>query len=150
MSGCARARDDLRHYLECPILLALVSEQIHIPLGPTVFHRLNVFDPNKCSAVALTLMYNMYHTLKVGHRQTVNEAVAIGRFGRCCQIATAVASDYSRQYSHILSAPIVPSGPEPMNAIISPRICMHPNTHDNIAETANSAHLRRPALQHTG
>ena len=48
----------------------------------------------------LTAMYNMYHTLKVGHLCVVDTAQRSGRFGPCCKIASNVAREYSILYNN--------------------------------------------------
>ena len=96
--GCKVGKDELRHYLSCPIFLSLVSVQFG-PLGPSPMHRLNLAAPSPQKAIIVTSMFNMYHTLKVGHRSVVDAAFIHGRFGHCCQIATNVAKEIFSQYS---------------------------------------------------
>ena len=102
--GCQGCKDELQHYLSCEVLLALISEQFScVNLGPTPLLRLNLIDPSPQKFVVITAMYNMYHTLKVGHRDVVDRALLHNRFEPCCQIAGNVARDYHSQFSHIFS-----------------------------------------------
>ena len=56
-------------------------------------------DPTPQKIVLITVMFNMYHTLKVGHRSVVHSAFLHNRFGTCCEIASNVARDYFSQYA---------------------------------------------------
>ena len=114
MLGCSNCKDELKHYLVCDILLSIVATHFAFTMGPTPLHRLNIVSPSPQMAVMLCSMYNVYHTLKVGHRVVVDRSLRSGRFGPCCQIASNVASEYLSRYRHLFvtpSANFEPSSP---------------------------------------
>ena len=99
--GCRGGKDTLEHYLVCDILLSLLLEQFVFAIGPSPLHRLNLINPTPQMFILITVMFNMYHTLKLGYRSTVDTAVSQMRFGPCCQVASRVARELHDQYAGI-------------------------------------------------
>ena len=67
--------------------------------------RLNLSAPTPQKAIIFTAMFNMYHTLKVGHRSVVDVAFLQNHFGQCCKIAGNVAREYWSQYASFFTPP---------------------------------------------
>ena len=71
-------------------------------LGPNRVNRLLLDFPTKQAAIQLAMMYNAYHTAKVGHRETVLQAITRRRFSRVISIARSVMTDLFNKYRHLL------------------------------------------------
>ena len=99
--GCPHGLDKLPHYLECPMISMILGEILGCEISPFMKDRLNLSSPSKHNAAVITCTYNMYHTVKLGHRQVVDNAIQTGCFAASWQIATATASEYALQYKHL-------------------------------------------------
>ena len=100
--GCYEQKDTLKHYLECSILISIVHELSKNTLGPNRIHRLLLASPTKQAAIQLAMMYNAYHTTKVGHRETVLQAITRRRFAKVISITRSVVTDLCDKYRHLL------------------------------------------------
>ncbi len=105
--GCVGERDLLPHYLNCPILLGLTSEELLCTFGPTVLHRLCIREPSRQSFVMLAAIHGIYHYIKQGNRPLVDRT-----FSRCgprmapiIKLASQKAREYRVQYSRLLFCP---------------------------------------------
>ena len=83
--GCDTCRDDLQHYLLCPPLWAIVcASATHPPprvmwdLSPR--ERLCLLAPTPLGMRMLAVASRGYHTIKLGHREKVEAAIASGDF----------------------------------------------------------------------
>lgn len=101
--GCSECKDELSHYLVCDVLLSITASHFSSSMGPTPLHRLNIISPSPQAPIMLCAMYNMYHTLKVGHRPVVDRSLRSSRFGPCCAIASSTACEISLQYRHLFA-----------------------------------------------
>ncbi len=101
--GCFSEKDDIRHYLDCPVLLSIVHEHSRTPLGPDRIHRLNLARPSPVTAVQLAMMYNAYHTAKIGHREETLRALSTRVFAPTVRIANSVCEDVAAKYGTILN-----------------------------------------------
>ena len=79
-------------------LWSIVSEVFRFPLPPTLLNRINFCNPSTLVSVVMVMLYNIYHTVKVGHRSLVDSAIAQCRFGKIHQLSFEVASMFKRRY----------------------------------------------------
>ncbi len=105
--GCVGERDMLPHYLNCPILLGLTSEELLCTFGPSILHRLCIREPSRQSFVMLAAIHGIYHYIKQGNRLLVDRT-----FSRCgprmapiIKLASQKAREYRVQYSRLLFCP---------------------------------------------
>ena len=75
--GCVGERDLLPHYLNCPILLGLTSEELLCTFGPSILHRLCIRDPSRQSFVMLAAIQGIYHYIKQGNRVLVDHTFQV-------------------------------------------------------------------------
>ena len=91
--GCTDGLDELSHYLSCPILLSVVRHCFSTPFGPTILHRLCIRSPSPQAAIMITTCFNIYHTLKGGHRGVILEAFRCHRVASIMRLDQDIATD---------------------------------------------------------
>ena len=96
--GCAGFRDQTQHYLVCPNLWGIVDEVFATALPPTLMQRLNVVDPSRLGSSVITALFNMYHTIKVGNRALVEQAIATRRFAAIHGLSHEVCVLFKNRY----------------------------------------------------
>lgn len=96
--GCADARDQLQHYLLCPNMWSIVDDVFQATLPPSLLERINVRSPSKRGLAIITAIFNMYHTVKIGHRCLVESAMTSRRFAAIHSLCREVALMYRNRY----------------------------------------------------
>ena len=77
--GCKNKKDDLRHYLICPVLRCEVYATLDaspIWLGYSALERSGILNPSPSKAKALALAFRVYHSLKNVHLRKIRAARA--------------------------------------------------------------------------
>ena len=96
--GCHDERDDLSHYLVCPVMWQLVRE--HVPgheTSITIRSRLCLEDPTLCKLRALAFAHLLYHTCI--HDQSCLDCEGHIKSGTTVQ---AFASEAARAIKHMI------------------------------------------------
>ena len=96
--GCTDSKDELRHYLMCPILWQYASENLGGVASVFMEGRLCLVDPSKESLRALAFVHSLYHCCK-------NDPDCIRHDGHICEprVVQARASQLSRYVKHLVS-----------------------------------------------
>ena len=79
-------------------LWSIVAEVFQFALPPTLLSRINICKPTSPLSVVMVALFNIYHTVKVGHRPLVDAAIAQRRFGKIHELSYEVASMFKRRY----------------------------------------------------
>ena len=96
--GCQGERDSLQHYFSCMNLWSIVAEVFQFSMPPTLLSRINICKPTSPLSAVMVALFNIYHTVKVGHRPLVDLAIAHRRFGQIHELSYEVASMFKRRY----------------------------------------------------
>ena len=97
--GCVSHKDKLEHYLECSVLWSLIDEVFLTSIGSSMLARCNISNPCESFAIMLTTAFNMYHTIKGGHRDLITASASSGRYGPVCKVGLDVARLYRARYN---------------------------------------------------
>ena len=85
--GCRGCTDELKHYLSCHVLWSLIDEFFTGCVDPSAAGRINYVRPSPKKTMIISATFEVYHTLKIGLREVVNEAVSQSRFCKVIDIA---------------------------------------------------------------
>ena len=91
--GCKESKDRLDHYMECPILWSVLHEAFEGDFTPCNIARLNFAHPSPSKLVLISASFEIYHALKIGLRNSVEEALASHRLAEICRIAAKLAGE---------------------------------------------------------
>ena len=95
--SCA-ARDDLSHYIQCPILWEIVAQGLADPSPESVVDRLCLRHHPRYCALALTIAFSLYHSLKHGHLAVVHAAIDSGDFSDVCCMARLLSRSFANEF----------------------------------------------------
>ena len=98
MSGCIDVRDELSHYLRCPILWRFACEALHIREESFfIVRRIGLIDPSPLKFKTLAFCHALYHSV-------VNDHVYIKSDGLCSSslITQRRAHEICRHVLHIV------------------------------------------------
>ena len=141
--GCVSHKDKLEHYLECSVLWSLIDEVFLTSIGSSMLARCNISNPCESSAIMLTTAFNMYHTIKGGHRNLITASASSGRYGPVCKVALDVARLYHSRYNMYFNIPHSSS----VGALrIHPQRVRERDIHTH-SSSASAVAMHRPKLQ---
>ena len=104
--GCRTSPDRLDHYITCNLLWSLLHEAFGGAFTPCLFARLNFSMPCERNLYILAAAFDIYHGLKIGLREVVDEANVSLRFATISHNAKLIARDHVRSlYGCLGSAP---------------------------------------------
>ena len=104
--GCRTSPDRLDHYITCNLLWSLLHEAFGGDFTPCLFARLNFSMPCERNLYILAAAFDIYHGLKIGLREVVDEANVSLRFATISHNAKLIARDHVRSlYGCLGSAP---------------------------------------------
>ena len=92
------ARDDLSHYIKCPILWNIVAQSLAGLTPVTVVDRLCLRHHPKYCSLALTIAFSIYHTFKHSQHNIVLKAIDSGDFSDVCSMARVFARSYANEF----------------------------------------------------
>ena len=77
--GCSNCQDNLKHYLRCDPLWTLAASACGLPscflcLPPK--ERLCLWNKSTYGLKLLRVVYSVYHTVKLGHRDLISQCIA--------------------------------------------------------------------------
>ncbi len=98
--GCAEAKDKLTHYITCPILWGMISDITNIDIQLLAISICNYLAPSHTKCLLLSLACDVYHSLKIGLRNVVDNAVLSGDFSHVIHNASRSTTE---SYSNITS-----------------------------------------------
>ncbi len=130
--GCFNENDDVNHYLDCPFLVSTIHEFTQMPLGRNRIYRLALAEPTPQSVIQCAIMYHIYHTAKVGNRETILNGISTRKFSGTVQIARTVAADQASKYSRFFA----PTCTEHNTFLHPSRAAPKRNTSDRTAASA--------------
>ena len=99
ISGCRTSPDRLDHYITCSLLCSLLHEVFGGDFTPGFFARLNFSRPCERNLYILAAAFDIYHSLKIGLREVVDEASVSLRFATISRNARIIARDHARSLS---------------------------------------------------
>ena len=99
--GCD-ADDKLEHYLTCHTLWSILDEAFGGNLTPNPFARINFDTPSIIQCILIECAFEIYHALKIGQRNLVDECLSSRRFAPCVSVATILASDCARKAASLI------------------------------------------------
>ena len=94
--GCRSSPDRLDHYITCTSLWSLVHEAFGGDFTPCFFARFSFSRPCDRSLYILAAACDIYHGLKLGLREVVDEASVSLRFATISRNAKIIARDHAR------------------------------------------------------
>ena len=81
--GCEGCKDELQHYLTCPILWTIATSSASLPapfLSLSPREKICLFTPSESGFRLLSLAYRGYHAMKLGHRRLIEECINKNEF----------------------------------------------------------------------
>ena len=81
--GCANCEDNLKHYLSCDPLWSLAVSSCGLPssfLSLSPLDRLCLRNKSTYGLRLLRVVYSVYHTVKLGHRELISYCTASNNF----------------------------------------------------------------------
>ena len=90
---CCPASDDLiNHYIVCTRLWRVVRDALRLRSTGGCLDRLNIIDPSRSKAIALALVYTVYHAVRNGHHAKAEKAIATRDFTVLAGVAKETAA----------------------------------------------------------
>jgi len=97
--GCAGQEDRLSHYMHCITLWSILHESFGGYFAPSLVSRIGYLQPSPKKFIIIACAFEIYHALKVGNRNIVEECVATFRFSKVVHHASRIAVDYRKSYA---------------------------------------------------
>ena len=94
--GCTNSEDSLQHYLCCSPMWTLAASCASLPtvfLSLSPSERLCLFNVNAQGLRLLGVVYRGYHALKLGHRDKIEQCIALNDFSAVNVIFSEICRD---------------------------------------------------------
>ena len=92
-------RDDTTHYLNCPMMLGIISQASGLDHIPTLQQLTFESDTNDLTgSLACATSYHMYHALKFGKLPIIQQVTETGMFGIVRAFAFSSAQAFLNEY----------------------------------------------------
>ena len=91
--GCQSAPDDFSHYLVCDILWNMLRKHFREYISHLPQTRLALPFPTPYNVLIVGCAFHTYHSLKIGSREVVDEAIRTFEFEKVLSLASETLSD---------------------------------------------------------
>ena len=96
--GCSEERDDLAHYIRCPIMWTLAASAVpllstwHPPIPP-ILEKLCLVKASPVSVKRLAMVYRGYDAIRMKHKRLVNHCITTDEFAQVNSLFTKLCRD---------------------------------------------------------
>ena len=100
--GCESATDEFAHYLTCGILWNMLRKHFYNYISHIPQTRLALPFPTPPDILIVASAFHTYHSLKIGSRSIVDEAIHSNNFSVVARLAAETLSDYVATHGSLI------------------------------------------------
>ena len=97
--GCKDSADRLDHYVGCRILWSIIHEAFGGDFTPCHVSRLCYHAPSPIKFVHIACAFEVYHSMKIGLRSIIDDAIRTYRFSEIVRVASKLARESQQLYA---------------------------------------------------